>query len=109
MREIRTESWAKWRELVAEQDRSGQSAALFCRERGIRAWHFYEWKKRLRDSEAAKFVEVEVVACEESARPEPVAGRAIEIRLAKGRSLMVESGFDRNHLRALLSVLEAEA
>ncbi|MGC4048142.1 MAG: hypothetical protein QM757_26130 [Paludibaculum sp.] len=32
---------------------------------------------------------------------------AIEIRLAAGRSLLVEPGFDPNHLRALLAVLES--
>jgi hypothetical protein len=34
---------------------------------------------------------------------------AIEVRLRGGRSLVVETGFDARHLRALLSVLEAEA
>jgi hypothetical protein len=34
---------------------------------------------------------------------------AIEVRLNKGRSLLVEPGFDASHLRALLTVLETEA
>ena len=34
---------------------------------------------------------------------------AIEVRLMRGRSLVVEPGFDAYHLRALLAVLEAEA
>ena len=47
-------------ELVSEQSQSGQSVAAFCRERGLRVSHFFEWKKRLREAEAAKFVEVKV-------------------------------------------------
>jgi hypothetical protein len=31
----------------------------------------------------------------------------IEVRLVGGRSLVVESGFDPSHLRALLAVLES--
>jgi hypothetical protein len=57
-----TEVWTKWRGLVFEQSQSGQSVAAFCNERGLRAWQFYEWKKRLRESEAAKFVEVQVAS-----------------------------------------------
>jgi hypothetical protein len=34
---------------------------------------------------------------------------AIEVRLSRGRSLVVAPEFDTRHLRALLSVLEAEA
>jgi hypothetical protein len=104
MREART----KWRELVCEQSQSGQSVAAFCNERGLRAWQFYEWKKRLRESEAAKFVEVQVAPAE-SVRPAGAQSSAIEIRLREGRSLLVEPGFEASHLRALLAVLESEA
>jgi hypothetical protein len=34
--------------------------------------------------------------------------KAIEIRLRRGCSLVVERGFDASHLRALLAVLESE-
>jgi hypothetical protein len=36
-------------------------------------------------------------------------GGAIEIRLNKGLSLVVEPGFDIKHLQALLAALETEA
>ncbi len=95
----------KWRRLVSEQAKSGQSVAGFCRERGLCAPHFFSWKKRLSQAEAAKFVEVKVAAA-----PEPLAhGTAIEVRLAKGRSLLVAPGFDAGHLRALLAVMETGA
>lgn len=107
MKHGRTEEWVKWRGLVSEQIASGQTVAAFCRDRGLRDWQFYDWKKRVREGEAAKFVAVKVAAVAEPALA--VACRAIEVRLPRGRSLMIEPGFDAGHLRALLSVLEAEA
>jgi hypothetical protein len=104
-----TEAWTKWVGLVSEQSQSGQTVAAFCRERGLRAWHFYEWKKRVRESEAAKFVEVQIAAPAEPVRAKGARSSAIEIRLRAGRSLVVEPGFDASHLRALLSVLEPGA
>jgi len=107
MRQLRAEDWSKWRGLVSAQIASGQTVAMFCSERGLRDWQLYEWKKRVREAEAVKFVSVEVASEEE---PAPVTiGKAIEIRLPRGRSLVVEPGFDADHLRAVLLILEAEA
>lgn len=100
----RREAWTKWRRLVSEQKRSGQSVAAFCRERGVCAPQFFAWKKRLSEEGSAKFVAVQVVSV-----GEPVPGRALEIRLSGGRSVMVEPGFDADHLRAVLAALELEA
>ena len=93
------ETWAKWRELISEQRGSGQSAAAFCRERGMSVTHFFEWRRKLSEAEAkaGRFVEVRVAS---------VQGRALEVRLSGGRSVMVEPGFDEAHLRAVLAVLE---
>jgi hypothetical protein len=77
--------------------------AAFCRERKLRASHFYWWKKRLRENTAARFVEVQVA---ESPANVPGDSR-IEVRLQNGRSLMVGRGFDPEHVRALLAVVEA--
>jgi hypothetical protein len=41
-----------------------------------------------------------------AARPFPVPRDAIEIRLAEGRCVLVEPGFDPNHLRAVVAALE---
>src|SRR5690348_15266934 len=110
MRQRKAEAWGKWRGLVAEQSQSGQSVAAFCRERGLRSGQFFAWKKRLRDAAAPKFVAVEVAPGAETKWPAPeMSGGAIEVRLRGGRSLVVEPGFDADHLRALVSVLEAEA
>jgi hypothetical protein len=108
MRQSITEQGAKWRGLVLEQLSSGQTVAAFCRERGIRASQFYDWKKRNREGEAAQFVEVKVKKSSEQRKLAPERSPAITIRLNKGRSLLVEPGFDAGHLHALLVVLEAE-
>ena len=82
---------------------SGESVAAFCRERELRASHFFWWKKRLRENTTARFVEVRVAAS-----PANVVGDSrIEVRLQNGRSLMVGRGFDPEHVRGLLAVVEA--
>ena len=96
---------ARWRGLVSEQVASGTSVAAFCRDRGLRDWQLYEWKKRLRASEAAPFISI-AVASAEAASVQPGQMPGIEIRHRRGWSLMVEPGFDANHLRRLLAVLE---
>ena len=39
-----------WRERIAEHDRSGLCVKDFCKERGLTAWSFYSWRKRLREA-----------------------------------------------------------
>jgi transposase-like protein len=96
-------AWTKWRRLISEQMRSGKSLAAFCREHKLCASHFYWWKKRLRENTAVRFVEVQVAES-----PANVAGDSrIEVRLQNGRSLMVGRGFDPEHVRGLLAVVEA--
>ena len=108
MRDQGAQARSQWQGLVSEQVRSGQSVKAFCGERGLRAWEFYAWKKRLRESEGCGFVEVTAPA---AGQQEPTSGshRAIEVRLRAGRSLVVEPGFEADHLRALLAVLETVA
>ena len=110
MRQRKTEAWAKWRGLVSEQVASGQSVAVFCRDRGLKSGQFFAWKKRLREAEAPKFVAIQMSPPVEAKWPAPAKlSRAIEVRLKGGRSLVVEPGFDVHHLRALLTILESEA
>lgn len=96
------EAWAKWRKLIAEQSRSGQSVVGFCRQRGIGTTHFFAWRRKLSEAEAGRFVEVRVEADGGAAGQ----SRALEVKLEGGRSVMVEQGFDAAHLRAVLAVLE---
>jgi hypothetical protein len=108
MKQSRVEARTRWGGLISEQRQSGQSAALFCRERGLPAWAFYAWQKRLREAEAPRFVELEVKPDQATWRSSVRADKAIEIRLRMGLSLFVAPGFEASHLRALLSVLEPE-
>ncbi len=92
----------KWRRLISEQGRSGQTVTAFCRERGLCRPYFFVWKKRLRKAVAAKFLEVHVA----EATPSVPDDSRIEVRLRNGRSLVVGRGFDAEHVRALLAVVE---
>jgi hypothetical protein len=109
MGQYKEEDLAHWRGLVSEQVASGKSVAAFCRERDLRVWQFYEWKKRLRKPDAA-FIAVEVSKAETPAQrtPHTTQMSGIEIRHRRGWSLIVEPGFDANHLHRLLSILEME-
>jgi transposase-like protein len=98
--------WTKWRELVTEQTGSGQGITAFCRDRGLTTSQFFAWKKRLRQAAAGQFLEVQVVRT--PAQP-LVNSHAIEILLAEGRRILVEPGFDPNHLRAIVTTLETQA
>lgn len=96
-REARRE---EWRRTVAEQQRCGQGAAAYCRERGIPAWKFSYWRKALNaaESDAAPrgFVEL---------RP---PRRASGVSVEAGRWLVrVESGFDAATLLRALEALSA--
>ena len=95
---------SKWSDLISEQSQSGQTVEAFCRERGLTTSQFYTRRKRLRGSAAQQFLEVQVVKA--AARPLPVNRAGIEIRLAEGRCVLVEPGFDPNHLRAVMAALE---
>ena len=96
-------AWTKWRKLVREQARSGQTVLAFCRERSLCRPYFFTWKKRLQESAGAKFLEVQVTG----RVPSTPGDSSVEIRLRNGRSLMVRPGFDAEHVRALLAAVEA--
>jgi transposase-like protein len=104
------EKRVKWRNLIAEQKESGQSAAAFCRTRGLREALFYYWKKQLQEVARSQFVEMQVAKPDLRQRHSgPAPGLPIEVRLHNGRSLMVAPEFNAGHLRALLAVLESES
>jgi transposase-like protein len=96
-------TWTKWRRLIREQERSGQSVAEFCREHELHASYFFAWRKRLRESAGARFLEVQVA----EPRPHTSGDLLVELRLQNGRSLLVGRGFDAEHVRVLLALAEA--
>jgi hypothetical protein len=63
MKQLKAALWTKWRALVSEQGQSGQTVSAFCRDRGLRDSHCCDWKKRIREDEAAKDVIRLSVSC----------------------------------------------
>lgn len=109
MKQRREQAWAKWRDLVSEQEQSGQSVAAFCRDRELAGSQFIYWKKRLREAGGTPFVEVQLAQAgvEPRVQARALGSTTIEVRLRNGRSLMVAASFDARHLRALLAVVES--
>jgi transposase-like protein len=105
MNQRRAQAWAKWRDLVAEQEQSGLSVAAFCRERELAQSQLTYWKRRVREAAKAPFVEVQLA--EPRVQAWAMGSATIEVRLKNGRSLMVAARFDARHLRALLAVVES--
>jgi len=95
----------RWQGLLAEQGRSGERVAAFCRERQLCASHFYWWKKRLGASGAEKFVEVKLAAAAPILGDDP----RVEVVLRNGRSLRVGPGCDPELVRSLAAVVESAA
>jgi len=75
----------------------------------ISAPSFFAWKKRLKEAATESFVRVRVAEPAHTAQAVATPSPAIEIRLGGVRSILVPPGFDADHLRAVLSVLEPRA
>ena len=92
----------QWRAVVAEQAKSGLTAADFCRDRHIKVSLFYRWRRRLRRTEEHRvstgFLEL---------TPETAAqsGSGIRIHLANGLSIELERVFDPRTLRRAIETL----
>jgi len=96
-----------WREQVRRQQSSGRSVREFCDGAGLSVPSFYWWRREVRiraarrgTGDRPRFVPVRMT-------PEPAAGAALEVVLGGGRSIRVGSGFDADHLRAVVTALEA--
>lgn len=93
-----------WRNLIARQQRSGQSIAAFCRTHGVSQPSFFAWRKRLRlqrGQPTSPFVPVEIDLTSPLAHAAP-----IEIVLSCGTSVRVRPDCDRQTLETVLAVLE---
>jgi hypothetical protein len=108
MNRHREEVRAKWRELLSEQEQSGESAAAFCRGRALCTRQFYYWKKQSQRGASPQFMEVQLVRSHSrETHFRSALASPIEVRLGNGRSLVVGPDFDASHLRALLAVVES--
>lgn len=89
-----------WRELVAEQERSGLSVAEFCRQKVLTENSFYRWRRQLADDGDSRFVPVSIVRSE-----------SIDIEFPCGATVKVTANREtlRDVFSALLSVGASDA
>ncbi len=96
MSETKREYWSK---LIAEQEASGQKARPFCRERNIGEHSFYQWRKRLQQSETVRFALLETKA------PGGDMTTALELVLTSGERLRIGNQVNAAVLRLVLDAV----
>jgi hypothetical protein len=97
---------ARWRALIGEQERSGESVAGFAERRGLCAATIYWWRSRLHRRAkrgALDLVPIEITA---GGRREPPSSEGFELELSSGRRLHVPASFDADTLTRLISAVE---
>ena len=96
-----------WREVIRDQAASGLTISAFCRERGVSAASFFDWRRKLdagggEEVAADKFMSIEL--------PPPLTiPSCLEVALPSGLRVLVPSRFDAEALRELLDVLGVRA
>ena len=96
MSETKREYWGK---LIAEQKTSGQAVRPFCRERNIGEHSFYQWRKRLGQSETVRFALLET-------RPSSAdMTTALELVLTSGERLRIGNQVNAATLRLVLEAV----
>ena len=85
----------QWREMIAEQEKSGQSIRVYCQGRGVSEYAFYSWRQRFRKEIPVSFALVET----KPALQPPM----IELVLTTGDGLRIPG--DAALLRMVVSVL----
>lgn len=104
---------AERRKVIRELDSSGLSLASFSEATGIPAGTLSYWRRRFRSqqglaardgADGSPFIPVRVQG---ASGPGAGSGSAIEVRLARGCAVVVEPGFDTDHLARLIAVLES--
>ena len=107
MRGMTKTAEAKWRSLIAAQERSGLSVRVFAATHGIAAATLYWWRSRLsRRQSPSELVPVEIV--DHDIALEPAARRTsadFEVHLDSGATLRIPTGFDAAELRRLVQAL----
>ncbi len=98
----------KWQQRVEQWKKSGQTAAVFAAEHGLKAGTLLWWSSALRRSHghASELGFARLVASDDTPSA-PSESAPLDIVLASGRIVRVRKGFDPDLLRDLLSVLEA--
>jgi transposase-like protein len=93
----------RWQALIRQHGQSKLSVSAFCREQGVSDQSFYNWRKRLSESEPVRFALVQggALVTRDNA--------PVELILACGDRLRIAPGIDAATLRTVLSVLRERA
>ena len=105
---------ARWREIVRDHADSGLSVSAYCRRARVPASSFYHWRRKLREAgtlhetggSPAPFTEVRLTPASDSNLDSTRNRGALELRLPRGRCVIVRPGFDRQTLLDLVATLE---
>ncbi|WP_086134638.1 IS66 family insertion sequence element accessory protein TnpA [Methylocaldum sp. SAD2] len=114
---IDDERLAFWRRHWAAWQSSGLSQRAYCQQPGLSFSAFGYWRSRVKDSAtspAPAFVPVRVETAAREASgvtetPIPIhadTGSSVEIRLAHGRTIRVQPGFDEALLARVIRVIQ---
>ena len=99
MKKKGTERRSHWQRVVAEQEASGKTIRVFCREQNLREQAFYGWRRRLREEQPVSFALVEA---KEAIRP----AAKFELALSGGEVLQIPAEVES--LRMVFEALRAE-
>ncbi len=95
----------RWRGVVDQWRKSGQSRAVFCREQSLHLWQLRYWVRRFTKSAPTApaegkdgFVEVTSPPCD---------GSGVVLRLRTGVEVELRPGFDGATLKRLLDLVMA--
>ncbi len=103
-RESKAARAERWRGVVEQWQKGGQSRAAFCRAQGVPLWQLCYWIRRFtgRTPAAAEdkdgFVEVTSTRCD---------GSGVVLRLRTGVEVELQPGFDGATLKRLLELVLA--
>lgn len=87
--------------MIAEQEESGLSVPVFCRDEGVCAGSFYHWRRRLRMvDEPVRFALVETT-------PAPDCAAPLELVFASGERLRILRGVDAATLQLVMAAVRA--
>lgn len=103
MRGMTKTTEAKWRALIAAQEKSGLTARAFAESRGITPTTMYWWRCRLRRRPAR--AELVQVVEHEVAVDDHRGSADFELRIDSAVTLRIPAGFDEGELRRLVRAL----
>jgi len=89
-----------WRQLVAEQERSGLGVRTFCEGAKVSGQSFYHWRARL-----WKEVPVRFALVEPGGNTADSGRSVIEVTLASGEQLRIGAGVGVEMVRMVLAAL----